>query len=145
MPQPHSDTPARPVASIILMVLGGIGALLGVFAAAVFGARGRPPLGENAAAGYASFGVILLLFSLIYLFGGIGSIRGRRWGRVLGVIAGIIGVLLPAFVLLGSIGSLGSGTQGGDGLALPIVFFALHAFVLWALAVRWRNWGTRTA
>ena len=121
------------VASIILMILGGFGVLLGVVYVV---------LGAYKNVGYAIFGgVILLLFGLIYLFGGIGSMRGRGWGRVLGVIAGMVGVIAGIvgvlFVLLN-----GLSTEGGG---VAIVLFGLHAFIAWALAARWRNWGTRTA
>jgi hypothetical protein len=150
------------VASIILMVLGGIGLLISLLILLAGGMVGSLssgeieqqtgqtlPTGFDMSAFGAIFGVvgaILLVFSVVYLLGGIGAIRGSGWGRALGLIAAIIGVLFWGLGLLGSIGSLGSGAEGGAGsLFFAVAFFALHAFVLWALAARWRNWGTRTA
>jgi hypothetical protein len=149
-PAPPADS--RPVvrttevtiAGIILLVLGALGILLGgaiMLGGAVVGNAyrdlildqpGVTPDIANAVGGMiAIVGLILLAWSLAYVAAGIGGLRGREWGRILGIVVAIIGVL---FWLLGLAG-------GGDrsGIIFVLVLFACHAWVLFAYGARWRR------
>lgn len=133
-------------AGIVLLVLGILGGLLGLLVAFVGGSFVSslddlgyfPELeGGDASALFggivAFFGVVVVIYSLVYLIGGIGVLRSRGWGRVMGIVVGIIS---GAFWLLGVV-SPNAANQGNLGFA--IVMLAIHAFILVALLMFWRT------
>jgi hypothetical protein len=139
-------TAAITAAAVILLVLGALGLLIGsiiILGGAVAGdayrellanqpgLEGYPEIADAAGGIIVAVGVILFAWSFAYVLAGIGGLRGREWGRVLGIVVAIIGVL---FWLLGF-------TGGGDrgGLVFVLILFACHAWVLFAYAARWRR------
>ncbi|MES1239611.1 MAG: hypothetical protein ABUL57_01980, partial [Chloroflexota bacterium] len=85
--------------------------------------------------GVVSFAAILLLvFSAFYVIGGVGAMRGAGWGRVIGIIIGILGTLfwLPAIA-----GSAQAGA--GSSPIFTYVLVGLHVYVLVVLAFFWRE------
>lgn len=154
---PYAAQPARTgtqrptevfIAGVLLLVLGVIGVLISllIFAggAMISGVDfSRVQGGESIPAGFnfgAVFGIVgalVLVLSVAYVLGGVGSIRGREWGRVLGLVVAVIGVL---FWLVGLLGSVNNGRDNAGGLVFALILFAVHGYVLWALGPRWSRW-----
>ena len=82
----------------------------------------------------AGVGIVFLVIAIIQILGGIGSWRGSGWGRVIGLVYGVIGALLGLGTLAGSGSSV---RQGGAGSGLVIL--AIYGFVTLALAFRWKS------
>jgi hypothetical protein len=132
----YGGPPPRPggvtFAGIFLIVMGVIfvlfalllfagGALLG----SAFGNQGGgvfAPLGAIA-------GVVVLVWAILHLAGGIGSLQGKVWGRWTGIVVAIITLIVSVIGLLGSF----SGRIEPVGLVIQIVFIALYALTVWAL------------
>jgi hypothetical protein len=130
------------VGMIILGVLGGLfGLAIAVFGSSVvksldlsqFGDLNNTNINDPAAliSGAIAFvGIVVVVYSLVYLIGGIGVVRSRGWGRVMGVIVGILSGL---FWLAGLTGGR------SDGLGFALVMVAIHAYIVVALLVFWRR------
>jgi hypothetical protein len=135
------------VAGILLIIGGILGGLAGL-AVAVFGNAivqsledlgGLPTLEGMDMAAFMSgfivfFGIIILVYSLVYLFAGIGVLRSRDWGRVLGLIVGILSGLLW-------LGSVATPDQPGvrDSIVGSLIAFGIHAYIVVALLFFWRT------
>jgi hypothetical protein len=134
------------VAGILLILLAIGGGLIGVLALVVGGTI-ISSLGSNIGniPGYngdpaalvtgvlAFFAIIILAYSVAYLLAGIGVLRNSGWGRVLGIVIGI----LSGLIWLGSITGAGSnGTAGGG--AFSIILFGVHAYIVVVLLFFWR-------
>jgi hypothetical protein len=131
-------------AGIMLVILGILGGLLGLFVAVVGGSfasqfgdlvevPGVNDPGSVMAGFIAFFGIIVVVYSLVYLIGGIGVLRSRGWGRVMGLIVGI---------LSGLVWLSGLGQSDTANLPFTIVMLAIHAYIVVVLIFFWR---TRTA
>ena len=126
------------VAGIVLMVLG----ILGVLAALAVFTIGREIVrrfygGEDPAlvASVLTYGgIVLLVFSGFYVIGGVGAARSKDWGRITGIVIGILGSL---FWLAGVGGAGRAGPR--DDVAFAFVLLALHAYVAIALLFFWRG------
>ncbi len=140
-------TTLAAIAGVGLIILGVLGALLGL-AFAVLGASIVKSLdltqygdfgdiNDPAAVisgAIAFIGIIVVVYSLVYLIGGIGIVRSRGWGRVMGLI---VGILSGIFWLLSL---TGGGSAGGSGSILfPLVLFGIHAYVVVVLIMFWRR------
>ena len=132
------------VAGVALIILGVLGGLFGL-AIAVFGSSVVRQLDLSQYGGdfgdindpaavvsgaIAFVGIVVVVYSLVYLIGGIGVVRSRGWGRVMGLIVGILSGL---FWLLG--------VTGGrtDGLGFALVMLAIHVYIVVALIMFWRR------
>jgi len=143
---PVPPPPARPprpamvtVASIILIVLGTLVSLLGLFVVlggALIGSMGdSPSLGidleglPDAIGGFvAVLGAVVLGFGVVELLSGIFSLLGRAWARILAIVMSVLGGL---FALIGILGS-----RSGDAASpiVNVVLLAAYVFVVWAMA-----------
>ena len=136
------------LAAGILLIIGGILGGLAGLAVAVFGNAivqsledfgGMPELEGVDTASFMSgfivfFGIIVIVYSLVYLIAGIGVVRSRDWGRVLGLIVGI----LSGLVWLSGLG--GTNQAGaGDSLGGTLVALAIHAYIVVALLFFWKT------
>ena len=134
-------------AGILLIVLGIFGALVGLLILTVgrgvieaFDFRGMPGTENisdpNALVGgvIAFFGIFLLVCSTFYIVGGVGVLRSKNWGRVIGIVIGILAGLL----WLGSLTSA-SAVSGRNDLVFPLVLLAIHGYVAIVLLFFWRN------
>lgn len=136
------------LAAGILLILGGIlGGLVGLLVAVFGGALvdmiesfgPMPELEGMDPAAFLSafvvfFGIIILVYSLVYLVAGIGVVRSRDWGRVLGLIVGI----LSGLIWLSGMG--GTNQPGaGDSLVGTLIGFGIHAYIVVALLFFWRT------
>lgn len=139
-------TTLAAIAGVLLIVLGVLGGLLGLMVA-VFGSSIVRQLdldqfgGDFTGSGLndpaavisgaiAFVGIVVVVYSLVYLIGGIGIVRSRGWGRVMGLI---VGILSGIFWLL----SLTGGSNSGIGFTL--VMLGIHAYVVVVLFMFWRN------
>lgn len=131
-------------AGIILLVLGILGGVLGLFVAVVGGSIASsfsdlievPGLDDPSGllgGVVAFFGIIVVIYSLVYVIGGIGILRSRGWGRVMGLIVGI----LSGLVWLG-----GLGQTDRANIQFTIIMLGIHAYVVVVLLLFWR---TKTA
>lgn len=141
---PGGRTGLAAAAGIILLILGILGGLMGLFVAVVGGSLAAslgdmveiPGLSDprGVVGGVvAFFGILVVVYSLVYLFAGIGILRSRNWGRILGLIVGIISGLIW-------LGGLGQTDQAN--IPFTIIMLGLHAFVVVVLIMFWR---TKTA
>jgi len=79
-------------------------------------------------------GIFVLVCSTFYVVGGVGVMRSKSWGRVIGIIIGILAGLL----WLGSVA--GGGRAGsGDGIGFALVLLVLHAYIAVVLLFFWRT------
>ena len=133
-------------AGVLLIVLGLLGALAGLGIAVIGRAvvqsiRDFGPIPEiegmdteTFLSGFiVFFGIVILVYSLMYLFAGIGVLRSRDWGRVLGIIVGV----LSGVIWLG--GMSGARRTVGDDIGLAVIAIAIHAYIVVALLFFWRT------
>jgi hypothetical protein len=144
MPVKGRRTGLAAAAGIILLILGVLGILVGAlfFAGTAFVSQLTDRLGEIPglpsgtntsdilAGAFVFLGVIVLAYSLAYILGGIGVLRSRGWGRVLGILVGLFSGLFWLLALGGG------GNQGG---AFVAILFGVHAYIFVVLAFFWRS------
>jgi hypothetical protein len=142
-------SPLALAAGILLALLGVLGALASLALLTIgrefirqFDFSSLPGLEKvNDPGGFvesaATFGGILLLAcSAFYIIGGVGVMRSRNWGRVIGIV---ISILAGLFWL----GSVGTGSRAGAGdMSFELVLLAVHAYVAVALLFFWRSRAT---
>ncbi len=134
---------AAGVALIVLGVLGGIVALailtIGRGIIDQFDFSNLPGMQDVQDPGgfinsvFSFVGILLLVFSAFYVIGGVGALRSAGWGRVIGIIIGIVGTLfwLPAIA--------GSGRVADANPMLAYILLAVHAYAFVVLAFFWKN------
>ncbi len=140
--------PARPGmvtgAAIVLLVLGVLTAILGLFAllaASIFTSGmdipGMEQFGENAAGAIggvvAIVGGVFIVFGVLQILSGINLFSARSWARILGIVLCVIGALFGLLALLGS-GNPSAQASPIFGLILLLA----NGFVVWALATTGR-------
>jgi hypothetical protein len=131
------------IAGVVMLVLGVLGGILGLLVAVVggtfissLGDLAEIPEFEGADPGavlggvVAFFGIIVIVYSLLYVIAGIGVLRSRGWGRVMGIVVGIIS---------GLIWLSGLSSSESSNLPFAIVMLAIHVYIVVVLAVFWRN------
>lgn len=151
VPPPPVMGPARrtglaAIAGVIMIVLGILGGILGLFIAIVGGSFVTalrdyiqiPDLnGADAGAvigGFiAFFGVLIAIYSLIYIIGGLGVLRSAGWGRTLGLIVGI----LSGLVWLSGFTNAGEIANGNNGMG-TLVMLGLHVYIVVVLLLFWK-------
>jgi hypothetical protein len=142
---PGRRTPMAAVAGIALIVLGVLGGVLGLAIVTIgrgivdnFDFSGLPGMngiedpGNFIASVFSFIGILLIVFSAFYVIGGVGALRTAGWGRVIGIIVGLLGTLfwLPAVA--------SSGQVADANPAIAYVLLAAHAYVFVVLAFFWR-------
>jgi hypothetical protein len=144
----------------ILLILGGIGGILLGLAVALIGGsvasnfdfsrfsnstdlNGVDP-GSIAGGVVAFFGAVVVAYSIAYLLAGIAVVRNANWGRVLGIILGIISGLIWLSGL-SSANSAGTATSAASGGLFSIVAVAIHVYIVVALLFFWRSKPTAVA
>ena len=121
------------LAGIFLLVVGlltlGMGGLLLLGSALFAGAEGSAELetvvGGNLADAFAGvfavIGAVALLWGLLEIVGSIGMLAHRGWGRAIGLVAGVLGLLVWGLSFLSA---LGSGPEAGSSIAFAGVLAA---------------------
>lgn len=130
---PRSTSILVVAAAIFLLVSGlllaGMSAVLLLGSALFAGAEGAAELEgmvgaelAGALAGiFAAVGVVALLASLLQIVGGFGMLARRGWGRAIGLVVGVLGLL---FWGLSFVSALGAPADAGTSLAFTGVFVA---------------------
>ena len=133
----ETTTGFAKAAGVLLIVFGLLLGLFGLVALAASSVVNETdnPLGSGFAGLFATFGVILVVFALIEIVGGIGAWGGRGWGRVIGLVYGVLGILIGLGNAIGSRSTFDSGRTTGTGL----VILAIYGFITVALAFRWKT------
>jgi hypothetical protein len=120
----------------ILTALGGAILLAG---GSVLGQIGTAETGSGvfgAIGGFiAGVAVVVIVWALLEVFGALGMLVRRGWGRAIGFFVGIIGAVFTGFATLASLGSLGNtGTDSaGAGAVVVLVVFLGYVFTVFAL------------
>ncbi|MBI2781990.1 MAG: hypothetical protein HYX55_09380 [Chloroflexi bacterium] len=128
-------------AGVIMLILGILGGLLGLFVAVVGGSivsqlgdivavPGLNDPGSVIGGVVAFFGIIVVIYSLVYVIGGIGVLRSRNWGRIIGLIVGIIS---------GLIWLSGLGAEERANLPFTIIMLGVHVYIVVVLIMFWRS------
>lgn len=140
--------PTRPGmvtgAAIVLLVLGVLTAILGLFAllaASIFTSGmqipGMEQFGENATGAIggvvAIFGGVIIVFGVLQVVSGINLFSARSWARILGIVLCVIGAL---FGLLALVPSGNASAQGSP--IFGLILLLANGFVVWALATTGR-------
>lgn len=87
------------------------------------------------------FGVVILVVAIVEIFGGLGALFGRGFGRAIGIFYSLI---FGAFLLVGLTGAtrasgVTSDSSTGGGVAIVLVMFLLYLYTLIVLLLRWRG------
>ena len=87
---------------------------------------------------FAFIGIIIVVYSLVYIAGGIGVMRSRGWGRVIGIIVGILSGLiwLSSLTNAGRVSEAGGAAGGG---AFALVLLVIHIYIVVTLLFFWRR------
>lgn len=144
-------TTLAAIGGVLLIILGILGGLLGlmvaVFGSSIVGQLDLDQFGGDftgsgindpaavVSGAIAFVGIVVVLYSLVYLIGGIGIVRSRGWGRVMGLI---VGILSGIFWLLSLTGG-GSSSGAASGIGFVLVMLAIHVYVVVVLFMFWRN------
>lgn len=130
------------VAGVVLIVLGILGVIAAIAVLTIgrevvrqFDFSGIPGYTGNDPNGFvgsvlAFLGIFVLVCSTFYIVGGVGITRSKDWGRVTGIV---IGILAGLFWLLGVV----SGRRAD--ISFELTLLALHAYVAVALLFFWRT------
>lgn len=138
----------------ILLILGGIGGILLGLAVALIGGsvasnfdfsrfNNNPDLngvdpGSIAGGVVAFFGAVVVAYSIAYLLAGIAVVRNANWGRVLGIILGIISGLIWLSGLSNA-NNAGNAAGAASGGVFSIIAVAIHLYIVVALLFFWRS------
>jgi hypothetical protein len=140
--KPGSRTTLSLVAGVVLIVLGILGVIAAVAVLTIgrelvnqFDFSGIPGYTGNDPNGFvgsvlAFLGIVVLVFSTFYIVGGVGITRSKDWGRITGIV---IGILASLFWLLGVVGG-----RRAD-ISFELELLALHVYVAIALLFFWRT------
>ena len=145
------------LAGVFLVILGifwgAVGALFIVGGTALrgvtdqFGALSNADATQVDAAGnvvagvIAGFGIVILVLAVIEVFGGLGVIFGKTFGRAIGIFYSLVfGAILLAGVSGSARASDVTGSDAATGSAVVLlVMFLLYLYSLVVLLIRWRG------
>ena len=120
----------------LLATAGGIFALLGGAIVKNAGDQnGLPGFGDVVGGAVAVIGIIVLVIGIVQILGGVGAWRGSEWGRVIGLIYGVLGFLLG---LAAAAGARNAAVVTGSGAAAGLVIILIYGFIAVVLAIRWK-------
>jgi len=143
---PGRRTVLAAAAAVVLIVLGVLGVILAVAILTIgrgildsFDFSSLPGMqdiqdpGNFISSIFSFVGILLIIFSAFYVIGGVGALRTAGWGRVIGIVIGILGTLfwLPAIA--------GTSQIEDANPAIAYVLLAAHIFVFATLAFFWRS------
>ncbi len=140
---PRSTSVLVVLSAIFLIVAGllllGMGSLLLLGSALFAGAEGTAELEDlvggdlaTALAGiFAVVGVVALAASLLQIVGAFGMLAHRTWGRAIGLVVGVLGLL---FWGLSFVAALGAPADAGSSLGFTGAFVAGYGLTVVALA-----------
>ena len=130
-------------AAIVLIVLGVLAAILGLFfllGASLVGSGTELP-GLDIAGGTRSaiagflvvFGGVIVAFGLLEVVSAINIFSAKSWARILAIVLSVIGGLVGVLALIPS-----RDPEMASAPIFGIIVLAAYAFVIWALATNGR-------
>lgn len=142
-----SRTVLAAIAGILLLLGGILGGIAGL-AVAIVGGSFASSLGDIIVmpgleggdpgallGGMVAFvGVLIFIYSLVYFFAGIGVLRNRGWGRVMGLIVGI----LSGLIWLGAI-TTPDQPNVQDSIVGSLIALGIHVYIVVVLLLFWRT------
>lgn len=150
-PPAGSTTGSRTILAAIagvLLLLGGIVGGIAGLALAFVGGPFAATLGELVVmpelegadpgavlGGIVAFvGILVFLYSLVYFLAGIGVLRSRGWGRVMGLVVGILSGLIW-------LGTMTTPAQPGvdESIVGSLIALGIHVYIVVVLLLFWRN------
>jgi hypothetical protein len=145
VPVDGARTTAAAAAGVILLVLGILGALVSLLvllAAGMVGSLGNSgafdevpgmPAGFERIIGglFLVVAIIIIGYTVLAIAGGIGVLRSRSWGRVLGIIVGVIGTLTW-------LAGVFSPDSNRGGAIFAFVLLAVHLYIAIILIGYWK-------
>ena len=142
-----SRTVLAAIAGILLLLGGILGGLAGLAIAIVGGSFASslgdlivmPGLegGDSGAllGGMVAFvGILIFIYSLVYFFAGIGVLRNRGWGRVMGLVVGILSGLIW-------LGTVTTPDRPGveESIVGSLIALGIHIYIVVVLILFWRS------
>jgi hypothetical protein len=91
------------------------------------GATGLAALGMGA---FICCGIFILLIGVLYIFGGMGLMKMRRYGQIITFIIAVVSILGALYGGFQSMGYRGSMVYGGGGSLFQLAFGAFAIFVM---------------
>ncbi len=147
-----TDGPASPraptallvvLAAVFLLVVGiltfGMGLLL-LLGGAVFDAANTYGLGDFGGL-VAGFALLVVAWAVVEIVASIGMFGWRRWGRVAGIVVGIVGLALTGPAMLTALGA--GGDDSGPSLGFNLGLVAGYGLTLLALIAGGRHFRPR--
>lgn len=117
---------------IVLGVLMVLVALLAFAGGAMFASMVGGAMGGGLFAGlFAFLGVLVLVWAILHLVAGIGTIQGKGWGRWTGIVVAIMAVIFGVLGLVGLVGA-STGLDAGS-LIFQIAWIVLYGLAAWVL------------
>ena len=142
----QSSSGLAKAAAIVLLVFGVLASLAGVLfllggavASGIGDDTGFTRFGDFVGGVLVVVGIIVLLIGLVEILGGIGSWRGSEWGRVIGLVYGVLGFLFGLAAAAGGRRVEDVNAGSGGGVAFGIVIILAYGFVTFALGFRWKD------
>jgi hypothetical protein len=146
-PATGQRTVLAALAGVLLLIGGILGAIAGL-AVALIGGPFAASLGEIVAVpgleagdagaffgGVIAFtGALIFIYSLVYIAAGVGVLRNRTWGRVTGLVVGILSGLLW-------LGTVATPDQPGvrESIMGSLIALGIHVYIVAALLFFWRS------
>jgi len=121
VPPPPAEAASGTVvaAGVILLVIAALAGLLGILALLGGAIMAQMPVLDGSESGLTQeqldavmsmgrtfilvFGGVALVIGLAHLMSGIGVLRRRSWARILGLVMSVLGVVLWALILVGTL------------------------------------------
>jgi hypothetical protein len=90
---------------------------------------------------FVGIGIVMLVLAIVEVLGGFGTILGKTWGRIIGVLYSLV---FGAFLLIGLTSAtratdIGDTSGAGGGVIFLLVMFLLYLYALVVLIIRWRG------
>jgi len=90
---------------------------------------------------FVGIGIVILILAIVEVLGGFGTIMGKTWGRIIGILYSLV---FGSFLLLGVSGASRASdvtdTSGaGGGIIFLLVMFLLYLYAFVVLIIRWRG------
>jgi hypothetical protein len=89
---------------------------------------------------FVGVGIVILVLAIVEVLGGLGTMLGKTWGRIIGILYSLV---FGSFLLLGVSGATraasDTGTDTGAGVIFLLVMFALYLYSFVVLLLRWRG------
>jgi hypothetical protein len=130
-------------AAIVLIVLGVLTAIVGLFAllaASLFSSGmeipGMEQFGEGTAGAVGGIlviiGAVIIVFGVLQVLSGINLFSARSWARILGIVLAVIGGLF------GLLAAIPSSSANNTSPVFGLILLVAYAFAVWALATTGR-------